>query len=248
MNEKSAPLYDLNNFDLLAMTQCSGDLRRMGTNAQSMEEVANSIIHYLFESLRDGKTGERACSLVRFFKTHDHRDLDGDLKNFAKQFLTEDMDLSKMKCLVLLATAGEKPEWNSRKNSHGHQAIPLPSETVVEQFPMIANLIKQFGMDIKKVIEPKGGLILDKGETAYGVFHVPNALGNPIIPAQENFVKEQKIKSVIGFGGLFPDGDIFAVIIFSKVFISNKTANLFKTLALSIEIATLPFDKKVFLL
>ncbi|MBI5427549.1 MAG: hypothetical protein HZA02_04630 [Nitrospinae bacterium] len=228
------------------MTQCSNDLRRMGQNAHCMEEAANSIIHYLFESLRDGKSGERACSLARFFKTHDYRDLDEELNNFARQFPDKDMDLSKMKCLVLLATAGEKPEWNSRKNSRGHQAIPLPSVSVVEQFPMISNLVKQLGMDVKNVIEPRHGLFLDREETVYGVFHVPDALGNPIIPAQENFVKPQKIKSALGFGGLFPNGDIFAAILFSKVFISNKTASLFKTLTLSVEIATLPFEKKVF--
>lgn len=243
MTEKSAQIYDLNSFDLLAMTRCSCDLRRMDKNAQSMEEVANSIVQYLYDSLRDGESGERACSLIRFFKTHNYSDLNADLKNFANQFMAIDADLSKMKCLVLLATFGEKPEWNSRLNSRGHQAIPLPSQMVVEQFPMISNLVKQLGIDIKTVIDPEECLILDKAETEYGVFHVPNAMGNPMIPAQENFVAVQKIKSVIGFGGVFPNGDIFAVIIFSKVFIEKKVANLFKALPLSIKIATMSFNK-----
>ncbi|PIQ95314.1 MAG: hypothetical protein COV67_15570 [Nitrospinae bacterium CG11_big_fil_rev_8_21_14_0_20_56_8] len=240
------PKYDLNKFDMVAMTRCSGDLRRIADHAECLEEAAQSVIQYLFESLQDGETGERACALARFFITHDYRDLDEDLKNFARQFLTVDMDPSKMKCLVLLATAGEKPEWNSRRNSLGHKAIPLPSEKVVEEFPMISSLVKQLGIDIRKIIEPDTGLILDRRDTDYGVFHVSEALGNPIIPAQETFVQPHKIKSVIGFGGLFPDGDMFAVVLFSKVSIADKTANLFKTLALNIEVATLPFERKVF--
>ena len=50
----------------------------------------------------------------------------------------------------------------------------------------------------------------------YNVFHVPEAFDNPLIPAQEDFVLPYRIKSVLGFGGLLPSGDIFAVILFLK--------------------------------
>jgi hypothetical protein len=49
-----------------------------------------------------------------------------------------------MKCLVLLASMGDRPEWGSRMSSTGHRAIPLPSGELVRKFPMISNLVKQF--------------------------------------------------------------------------------------------------------
>ena len=63
-----------------------------------------------------------------------------------------------MQCLTLMATVGENPEWNSRKNSAGHKAIPLPSAEFVAQIPMIAQLIGQFGLDPSMVVGTDGAV------------------------------------------------------------------------------------------
>ncbi len=241
-------MHDLNKFGLREMTICQSVLRQLGSNAENMEEVANSIVQYLYDNLIDGTTGEKACSLVRFFKTHDYEILEDDLKDFAKKILSSsDINESpNMKCLTLLATAGDKPDWNSRQDSSGHKAIPLPSQDFVERLPMIANLIKQFNLEISKVLKPDPGFILDTTESDYGVFYISDAEDNEMIPDQVNFVKTQGIKSVLGFGGLLPSGNFFAVILFSKVKISQQTANLFKTLALAVEFSVTFFGNRVF--
>ena len=154
--------------------------------------------------------------------------------------------MPEMKCLTLLATVGENPEWNSRRTSKGHKAIPLPSEQTVHQIPMIRNLIAQLGLSIGMVIKPDPKLLLDTEQKTYNVFYVPDALGSPDIPAQQEFVVPCGIKSVLGFGGVFPSGDIFAIIMFVRVPITEEVADLFKTLALNIKIAVLPFENMVF--
>lgn len=239
-------MHDLTNFDLREMTKCGSALRQSGKNGKSLEEVANSIVRYLYDHLIDGSTDKKACALVRFFKTHNFSDLDEDLKKFARGLLSGQPETPDMKCLTLMATAGEKPEWNSRQTSGGHKAIPLPSTEAVERLPMIVNLIKQLGLDVSQVVKPAPGILLDLEEKQYGVFHVPDAVGSQYIPAQEEFIIPQGIKSVLGFGGLFSTGDMFAVILFSKVSISAQTADLFKTLALGAKVAVLPFEKTVF--
>lgn len=239
-------MHDLTNFDLREMTKCGSALRQSGKDSKNLEEVAGSIVRYLYDHLIDGSTGEKACALVRFFKTHNFSDLDEDLKKFARGLLSGQPEAPDMKCLTLMATAGEKPEWNSRQTSSGHKAIPLPSAEAVERLPMIVNLIKQLGLDVSQVVKPAPGILLDIEETQYGVFHVPDAVDSQYIPAQEEFVIPRGIKSVLGFGGLFSTGDMFAVILFSKVFISAQTADLFKTLALGAKVAVLPFEKTVF--
>jgi len=49
---------------------------------------------------------------------------------------------------------------------------------------------------------------------------------------------------VLGFGGILPSGNLFVIIIFSAVELARETADLFKTLALSVKLAVLPFDGK----
>ena len=84
-------------------------------------------------------------------------------------------------------------------------------------------------------------LMMDAEQRTYNVFYVPEARGSPHIPAQTDFVVPVGIRSVLGFGGLLPPGDLFAVILFSKVPIPRQTSELFKPLALSAKVAVLPF-------
>ncbi|HWP69101.1 MAG TPA: hypothetical protein VN437_07325 [Rectinemataceae bacterium] len=211
-----------------------------------MEEVAGRIVRYLYDTLIDGQTGERACRLIRFFKTHAYESLNDEPKAFALNMLGEDPPLPGMKCMTLLGTVGDNPEWNSKETSRGHQAIPLPSEEVVHQIPMIRNLIKQLGLSVQSVVKPDPALLLDMEQKTYGVFFVPEALGSPYIPAQKEFVARYGIKSVLGFGGMLPSLDIFVIILFLGNSISRETADLFKNLSLNTKLAVLPFENAVF--
>lgn len=234
-------MYDLSNFKMTHMTKCSAAMRQMSEGAKNMEEVANRIVHYCYNHLIDQQTGEKACALVRLYKTHPYGELDEELQKFARALLGDYPESPKIKCLTLLATIGENPKWNSRKNSVGHKAIPLPSEQAVVRTPMISQLIRQFGLEIRDVVEQKPDLPVELEQKTYNVFHVSEAVGSPFIPAQKEFVIPFGIKSVLGFGGMLPSGDLFVIIMFSKVRISHETAELFKTVALSVKIALLPF-------
>lgn len=244
-DETPAP-YDLANFTIRDMTESGIFLRKSGERAKSMEEAADRIVRYLYDKLIDGRTGQHACALVRLFKTHYYEGLDDERQSFARKMLGDSPATPEMKCLVLLATIGEKAEWTARSSSKGHQAIPLPSEQAVRQIPMIKNLIGQLGLDINMIVKPDPNLLLDMEQQTYNVFFVPEALGSLHIPAQEEFVIPHGIKSVLGFGGVLPSGDMFTVIMFLKVGITQEVAALFKTLSLNVKMALLPFDRAVF--
>ncbi len=240
-------MYDLKNFNLKEMTECGITLRNIGERSKTMEEAANKITSYFYDNLVDEENGKPACALVRLFKTHPYGDLDERLQVFASKILKEKHLSSEMKCLTLLASSGELPEWNTREKSNGHKAIPLASEGFVSAVPMISNLVRQLGLEISQVVKPESRIILDISKKKYNVFYVPEALGSPFIPSQENFVIPHKVKSVLGFGGVLPSGNLFAVILFTKVCLARETADLFKTLALSVKLALLPFEDKVFI-
>ncbi len=241
MGEATAPYCscDLQHFELSDMIELGGSLRQVGKSWNSMEEAANSVVHFLYHRLADRNTGERNCALVRFFKTHAYRELEPRLQEFARSIAGAEIS-PQTRCLTLLATAGSQPEWNSRSQSSEHKAIPLLSEEMVRQAPMVAQLIQQFGLEISQVLHPDPGLMLDLEQRNYNVFHVPEALGSPFVPAQD-FVRSNRVRSVLGFGGLFPSGELFAVIMFARVFIPRQTAEMFRTLALSVKLAVLPF-------
>ena len=238
--------YDINHFTIREMTECGKALRMIGEGAKSMEEVADRTVRYLYDSLIDGETGMRACALVRLFKTHVYEGLNAELQEFAQNMLGNKPVHPGMKCMVLLATTGEDQQWQSRKTSRGHKAIPLPSEEAINQIPMFLPLIEQFGMKVDMLIKPDPKFLLDLEQRAYNVYYVPEAFGNPYIPAQEGFVIPYKIRSILGFGGLLPSGEMFAVPMFFKVPVSREAADLFRPISLNVKIAILPFGKIVF--
>jgi hypothetical protein len=234
-------MYDLTHFSLSQMIACGAALRRLGTGAGSMEEAANRIVQYFHHEFIDPRSGNPVCALIRFYKTHPYGELDPALRAFARSLLGNDPGSPFVKCLTLLATTGDRPEWNARTRSTGHQAIPLPSEQGIAQIPMIAQLVKQFGVEVSALVTPDPTLLMDQEQKTYGVFYVADAVGSPHIPAQDSFVIPCGIRSVIGFGGTLPPGELFATILFSKVSIPHDTADLFKTLSLSVKTAVLPF-------
>ncbi len=223
------------------MIRCNMALRRLGVEKSNMEEVAGAVTSYLYENLIDSKTGNKACVLVRFYKTHAFSRLESGLQEFVCTLLKEHEPPADMKCLTLLATTGDEASWNDRHQSRRHRAIPLLSEEMVSEFPMIAQLVTQFGLTVTEVVKPEPSLLLDRDERTYNVFHVEQALGSPHIPAQDELVVPRRVRSVLGFGGVLPSGELVATILFSKVLITREIADLFKTISLSMKLAVLPF-------
>ena len=239
-------MYDLTRFTMAEMTRCGAALRDIGEGAQSMEEVADRIVSHLHSNMCDEVSSEPGTALGRLFKTHPYDELSSDLQEFALEVLGRQPDDPSMKCLTLLATRGTQEGWNSRHTSKGHKAIPLISGEMANAFPMISNLVQQFGLEASDLLNPEPHMLVDMEQEAYNVFFEPSALGSDFIVAQEEFVIPQKIESCLGFGGMLPSGNLFAVIIFSTVPVSPHVASMFRTIALSVKLALLPFEGRVF--
>jgi hypothetical protein len=233
-------LFDLSRFGLGDMTRCGIELRKTGSGCASMEEAASRAVRYLYQALRNPGLEQPACALVRMFVTLPFESLEPQQQAFASNILGGPPASSSMKCLTLLATAGDLPDWNSRLTSRGHQALPLPSAEAVSRSPMIAQLIRQLGVQISALLSDTG-LVIDAAQHSFNVFYVGDANGSAFIPAQQEFVIPHGIRSVLGFGGLLPSGELFATILFSKTYIPREVADLFKTLALNVKVALLPF-------
>ncbi|MDQ3674328.1 MAG: hypothetical protein M3365_08140 [Gemmatimonadota bacterium] len=226
--------YDLSRFDLGDMLKSSLRLREATEGAATLELSAQRVCRFLYEELH-GPGTERACALVRCYKTHPFGSLDRDLQDFATRLMEGAHPAPTMKCLVLMATIGQAASWNSRFLSQGHCAIPLPSPEIVEKAPMISQLIKQMGLELSSVLMPSPEIVKQLAGKRHGVFYVEEAAGSAYIPAQKEFVERHGIRSVLGFGGMLGTGELFAVILFATVHVPPNTAQRFRTLALDVK-------------
>ena len=234
-------MYDISHFSPSDMTRCGAELRKAGADAESMEDAANRIVTRLYDSLITAASGDRACVLVRTFITLPYAQLTEEQQEFAARILPEIVHQPGIKCLTLLATVGVEPAWNDRRASVAHQALPLPSEASIARSPMISQLIRQLGVEVGVLLSPPADVLLDSAQHTFNVFHVADAVGSPHIPAQQQFVIPHRVQSVLGFGGLLPPGELFATILFSKARVPRDVAERFKTLALNVKVALLPF-------
>jgi hypothetical protein len=233
-------MYTIEKFGAADMIDCRKRLRSLLTEQEpaTLSDAAQRVVEFFYGSLHSGD-GTAANALVRLFRTQLYEQLDPELQEIAAQSIGGG-DLSGVRCLTLLATIGEKPEWNSAESSRAHRVIPLVSAEMVESAPMIAQLIRQFGLEVATVLKPDPGLLVDHDNRSNNVFHVAEARGNPYIPAQDDFVIPYRIESVLGFGGMLASGDLVAAVMFSKVQISRSTAELFSVIGMNLKLALLP--------
>ena len=237
---------DLTHFGLPAMIDAGRRLRKAAEGARSLQHAADCVAQLLYQEFCDPETRQPQCALIRCFKTHPLAGLPAPLQASARALLPESDPPPAMRCLTLLATRGLRPEWNSPQTSHAHRVIPLPSAEFIARAPMIARLIAQIGLSVEDLLSPEPGFLIDSDSRTFNVFHVEEARGSQFVPAQDTFVRPANIRSVLGFGGVLPSptlpAEFFAVVLFTRVPVSREAAALFRTLALSVKIAFLPFS------
>jgi len=234
---------NLSSFGLAEMLRCGLGIRRSATGAESIEDATTNVCRFLYDELLTD-SGERACALVRCYKTHLYSKLRPADREFARLAMAGATPTERMRCLTLLATAGDEPKWNDRRRSKDHRVIPLATAEMVSQAPMISQLFKQFDLDIGVLVQPAGDIVKDLEGKTYGVFHVAEASGSPYIPAQDDFVERYNIRSVVGCGCAL-HGELYALILFTKVTVTDETADRFRTLALDLKSALFPYDESL---
>jgi len=228
------------------VTVASG-VREAADGASSMEQAAQATVDRLFGDLVD-EGGGPACALVRLYVTARLGDLEPRLQELARAAVPTDLDVepaADTRCVTLLGSAGVEPAWNDRRASRGHQAIPLLDEGLVERLPMVAGLLRGLGMDSASVVRPDPEQHAARSRRRYDVFFVPEASTSPFIPDQV-FVAGHGVRSAVGFGGVLPSGELFAVLVFATVAVPEATAELLQSLALTVQSVVVPHTYRVF--
>jgi hypothetical protein len=207
------------------------------------------MVELFYAKLRAEGGSDPACVLVRCFQTAPFARLPLEYQYAAQELLERTASHPELRCLALLATMGERQVWNDVATSVNHQSIPLPNIEVVRRAPMISRLLEQMGVPEEWVVATvedgrlgASTMYIEEASERFNVFHIEEAEGSPYIPAQDEFVKRYGVRSVVGVGGLLPDGELFAVILFSRVVVSRELAEMFRVLAESVRLAIVKYD------
>lgn len=215
--------------DLAAVAACGAQLRRVVRGASSLEQAARHVASHLHEAFGD-QLGSTAL-LTRVFVTARADELEDEVR----ALLGPAPDAAP--CLALLATRGAVPEWDDRRRSRSHQVLALSGSTAdpLASMPMVKGLFDQFGL----AVDASGRLSHRSAAADFSVFHVEQAAGSPLVPAQD-FVHDYGVQSVLGVGCALADGRVVAVVQFTRVPLPAWRAQLFGALAVSLRLALLP--------
>lgn len=241
-----AEMFDLETLRTADAASLGDSVEAAFDGVHSRQSAGQRLVDLFFERLNIGATKEPACVLARCFQTCTYAQMPLHYRDAADQLLENVAEqpaaLDQMRCLTLLATRGVRSVWNDVLTSVAHQAIPLPSVEVVRKAPMIARLFDQLGISIERAVMPPDSpeFLLD-APSDFRVFHIAEAMGSPFIPAQASFVEPFGVRSVVGMGGTLPDGELMAVVLFTRVPISQHVAMRFSVVAASLRKATLAF-------
>ncbi len=233
---------NLAEFTIADAVELGAQIRECGKGATSVQEVANSIIRVMSEATTYDE-GEPSLALIRCFMIDAHSRLPQRLARLVP--LDDDDDDPDGQCLVLVATEGVEPEWCDPRTSARHQVIPLVGSAMTVTFPMITRMFRQFGVPISAIVSRDVDGFINPEQRSFNVFHVEEAAGSSDIPDQE-FISDYKVSSVVAVGSPLPARGLFAVLMFSRVPIDRRLAEMLEPLALSMKLAFLPVLERVF--
>ncbi len=205
--------------------ELSGGLRSRGSFAEAAQWFACEL-------------ADRFPSIVlaRVFATVPHSRLPQPERDAAASAAAGVALFPATEVLTLFGSAGVRPEWNDRRRSRGHLAIPLVSRAHVDDIPMVSRLLSDLRFRLDDDPHPSP-FVTRAFANANGLFYIPDAetaldhRGRKIVPAAD-FVREHGVRSVFGFGGSYVIQRMFvSTIVFTRETIEKSSAMNFLQLS-----------------
>jgi hypothetical protein len=226
-------LADLTAFGLSDLVRLSAAVRDWSASP-SLEAGAADMVRTLRRELRDADGSQ--APLVQFYLTRRLGELpvpapDGPASRTSP---TPEPDAV---LLYLVASAAADPALADDEcceigaEPDGGPRRPLGS--------MMPALLDQLGVEPGWLTEPDAEKVLELSSRLYGVFHVGDAPSNPMI-SDTDLVRRAGVRSVVAFGSILPSGQLYTVIIFSRVAISAATAHALQPLSVAAKVGMLP--------
>lgn len=206
-----------------------------------LEEAAHEILKILCCSLIT-ESGKSPFVLARFFKSCLYSEMPSDIQAYINGKESWGGISGQNQYLTLLGSWGDLEEWKNRIHSKNYKAFPLNDPHILDKFPMLSAVFSQIGFELPEKVLPDKSILIKERHKKLKLFCVEEAKGSKFIPKQAEFVEPFSVESCFGFGGMYPTGNIYAIIIFSREKIQKQDASVFLSLNPAIKWATLGYD------
>jgi hypothetical protein len=199
--------------------------------AKSLEEAAQALAAALYIQFAE------SAILTRVYVTVPFAALPPLMREFVQALPGAAAALDETTpVLSLVGTQGQKIDWNDRRKSRQHRAIPLISAEFVDGIPMIARLLRELGVPLDWMDSHDARRLVTTIGSTVGLFYVEDAVravddrGRKVIPAVD-FIFAYNVKSVFGAGGAYSSGQMLVVVVFfCRDLVARTTAELFLSL------------------
>lgn len=217
--------------DVSAWRSVVDDAREVVRAAPSLESAMQAVCRVLGERFSD------TTALVRGYALLDYDELEPAIAAFVTRAAEEGGRSlgADTPVLTLLGSWGSRPEWCDRRRSEGHVGIPLLSGDFVGGIPMVARLLVELGVELSWLDDVATGSARKLAGGFNGTFYVADARrekdgrGRFVIPARA-FVVEERVESVFGVGGFYPNGTLVVFVVFAREHVPQRQADSFQSL------------------
>ena len=223
----------ISNFTVGDLEDFSAVLRGLGDGAGSMGDAAQRITDHLFANLRTAQD-EQGCLGVSLHKTHAFNGLPADLQALARaadSSVTEDTP-----CLVRMGHTGyEAPDPDP-----GSIVRPLTA-SAFEERPIFVELLVAMGLDPRTALDPTRAVRLGLHHQNLDLFLLPDLSSSPWIADEARpQIRALGLVAVLGIGGALPNGDLFFIFFFTMEAVTERSADMLRSLALAAKVALIP--------
>ncbi|HET9620360.1 MAG TPA: ATP-binding protein [Kofleriaceae bacterium] len=192
--------------------------------AWTIDDIASAVVHLVFDELSG------SLALVRAYRTRRFARLPPDLQAIARGSTSRPVR-DDTRCLVLVASRGNEPAWNDVARSVRHRALALPIDPASGPASVVTALVAR----LDQLDRAPAGAI----DAAPRVFYVPDAVGDPRLPMQREFVLRHGVRSVLGCGGPLDPGEHFALVLFATTLVPPAIAHEIDALGVHARLALL---------
>jgi hypothetical protein len=214
---------------------------------KSLEGAARVLVSCVYDAFSD------AIVLARLFAILPRSVLPHEEGEHADRFARAAGQVfdARSPVLTLLATRGARPEWNDRRRSRGHLAVPLAPSARAPSSSMVTSLLDELGVRLTSVSWGPRLVSAAREVPEHPTYYVPDAVtttdarGRFKIPARA-FVVEHEVKTVFGVGGSL-SGTLFVMVLFARQHVTRAVPEQLVPLAAEFRRAALPLaTRRVF--
>ncbi|MGA3209048.1 MAG: hypothetical protein ABSE05_14670 [Syntrophales bacterium] len=201
----------------------------------AVEKVAQAFIDIVYEHF------QKSLLLLRLFSSLPYSALPTQDQQLVNKKANDSGTMHLLKdrtpILTLLATRGQKPDWNERDKSQGFRCIPLVSRKYGASLSMLSMQFKSMNFDFSQ-FDDWNALIVKRGRADQysGILYVREAgtdkddQNRMVVPRQE-FVADYGVKTALGFGGGYTSHPTIIILFaFTNEILSRPAAEPFTQL------------------